>query len=521
MVNKSLSTIFNNFPLTYSPSVIPEVNITGIVIDSRQVTPGNLFIARRGASVDGHDYITEAIQNGAAVVVGDREINGLAVPYIRVEDSVHAVTWLSAAYFGWPGRKLKVIGVTGTDGKTTTCNLIYHILQAAGLKVGMITTVNALIGNDVVDTGLHVTTPDAPDVQRFLARMVSAGITHVILETTSHGLAQHRVDASMYDIAVVTNITHEHIDQHGTISEYQAAKARLFYLLDKTVGKPLEDGRLAVLNMDDGSYGYLSTVVSTLHIPACTSYGIHSAAEYRAENIQFKPQGFAFDFVGPGFNVPVNSSLAGEYNISNCLAALTVATRGLGINPLKASQGIKALTGIPGRMERIDLGQSFTAIVDFAHTPNAIRVVIDTARRMTDERVIVVFGSAGLRDKDKRRLMAESSVTLADITIFTAEDPRTESLHGILEEMKLGAKSAGGVEGKTYFVEPDRREAIRLAVSLAEPGDILLACGKGHEQSMCFGTVEYPWDDRVALRAALSEFLGIPGPVMPILPDPS
>lgn len=494
------------------------MNVTGIVIDSRSVEPGNLFIARRGGSVDGHDYIQDAIDSGAAAVVGDREISGLPIPYIRVDNSVEAVTWLSAAYYGWPGKELTVIGVTGTDGKTTTCNLLYHALLGSGLKVGMISTVNAVIGDEILDTGFHVTTPDAPEVQFYLAKMVSSGISHVILETTSHGLSQHRVDASQYDIAVVTNISHEHIDQHGTFSEYQAAKARLFQLLDKTPTKPQLNGHLAVLNRDDDSYEFLASVVGGLRSVASASYGVHTAADYRAEKISNSPQGIHFEAVGPGFRIPVISSLIGEYNVSNCLAALTVVIGGMGVDPATAARGLRGLIGIPGRMERIDLGQPFTAIVDFAHTPNAIRVAIEAARKMTNKRVIIVFGSAGLRDKDKRRMMAETSGKLADVTILTAEDPRSESIYGILEEMSSGMKSVGGIKGKTYFTEADRREAIRLAVRQALPGDIVLACGKGHEQSMCFGTVEYPWDDRVAMRAAISEHLDIPGPGMPFLP---
>jgi UDP-N-acetylmuramoyl-L-alanyl-D-glutamate--2,6-diaminopimelate ligase len=238
----------------------------------------------------------------------------------------------------------------------------------------------------------------------------------------------------------------------------------------------------------------------------------------RAEAIDYSPAGIRFEAVGADFRVPVISPLVGAYNVSNCLAALTAAVHGLGVDPQIAARGIAALTGVPGRMERIDLGQPFTAIVDFAHTPNALRVAIETARKMTDRRVIAIFGSAGLRDKEKRRMMAEVSAELADVSILTAEDPRTESLDAILEEMAAGARSRGGREGETFFRVPDRGEAIRLGVRLAAPGDIVLACGKGHEQSMCFGEIEYPWDDRIAMRATLAELLGVEGPAMPYLP---
>ncbi len=508
----SLNDILSSFPISRSPIANPQ--ITGIAIDNRKVQPGDLFVAMHGGSADGHDFIADAIARGAAAVIGEREIDGLAVPYIRVENSRQALTYIAAAFYGNPGQKLTVIGVTGTDGKTTTSNLLYHILIAAGLKAGLISTVNAVIGDEVLDTGFHVTTPDAPDVQRYLARMVSAGLTHVVLETTSHGLAQHRVDAAQYDIAVVTNITHEHLDQHGSYENYRAAKGRLFELLNHTPTKPQGNPRLAVLNADDaGSFDYLRGL--TKHY---SSYGLREDAHVRAENIQYTPDGMQFDVVGWKFRVTTKSKLVGNYNISNCLAAFTAGVMGLGIDPLIAAQGIAALPGVSGRMERIDLGQPFSAIVDFAHTPNALKVSLEAARQMTSGRLIVLFGSAGLRDREKRRMMAETAAQLADVAILTAEDPRTESLDGILAEMANGALSQGAVEGASMYRIRDRAEALRFAVGLAQPGDLVIACGKGHEQSLCFGVTEYPWDDRTAMRAALSELLGVDGPPMPYLP---
>jgi UDP-N-acetylmuramoyl-L-alanyl-D-glutamate--2,6-diaminopimelate ligase len=510
----SLKTIFADFPFAFSPMEIPDISITGIAIDNRKVEPGYLFIARRGESADGHNFIPGAIERGAAAIIGDREMDNLSIPYFRVKNSNEAVTWLAAAFHGNPGRRLTVIGVTGTDGKTTTCNLLYKIMLAANIKAGLISTVNAVIGDEVLDTGFHVTTPDAPDVQLYLSKMVAAGLTHVIIETTSHGLAQHRTDAAQYDIAAITNITHEHLDQHGSYDNYRAAKGRLFQLLNKTSAKPQGNPQLSVLNRDDSSYDYLSRIAPGLQ----TCYGLNASANVRADSVKYSPHGIHFTAVGPGFRVPVTSPLVGEFNVSNCLAALTVAVRGLGVSPETAAIGIAALPGVPGRMERIDIGQPFTTIVDFAHTPNALRVAINTVRMMTDKRVITVFGSAGLRDKEKRRMMAEVSADLADISILTAEDPRTESLDAILEEMASGARSRGGTEGKSFFRVPDRGEAIKHAIQMAQPGDIVMACGKGHEQSMCFGKIEFPWDDRTAMRAALSEWMGRSGPMMPYLP---
>jgi UDP-N-acetylmuramoyl-L-alanyl-D-glutamate--2,6-diaminopimelate ligase len=346
----------------------------------------------------------------------------------------------------------------------------------------------------------------------------------VVLETTSHGWAQHRVDACEFDIGVVTNITHEHMDEHGSYANYRAAKARLFESLERTRAKPQGNPRLAVINRDDRSFEFLDAFIRTKKI----NYGLQGSADVRAEEIQYTPSGIHFAAVSKDLRVQVSSTLVGAYNISNCLAALTAAVYGLGISPEVAADGIRSLAGIPGRMERIDLGQPFTAIVDFAHTPNALKVTLETAREMLKSssrgngqsggRVIAVFGSAGLRDREKRRMMAETAAELSDLSILTAEDPRTESLDGILDEMRAGAISRGGREGETFWCVPDRGEAIRFAARLAQPGDILLACGKGHEQSMCFGRIEYPWDDRVAMRAALSELSGASGPEMPYLP---
>ena len=410
--------------------------------------------------------------------------------------------------------KLTVIGVTGTDGKTTTSNLIYQILLAAGYRAGIISTVNAVIGGEVIDTGFHTTTPDAPDTQGYLAQMVAAGLTHVVLESTSHGLSQHRVTGCEFDIGVVTNITHEHLDYHKTYEEYRVAKGRLFTMLAETPEKSQGNPRLAVLNRDDSSYDYLHALTQVRQI----AYSLNLSVDVWAEEVQLQSTGMNFVAVGKGFRQPITSVLVGDYNISNILAAFSAAVFGLGISPEIAARGIATLPGVPGRMERIDLGQDFTAIVDFAHTPNALEVTLKTARQLTNGRVIAVFGSAGLRDRAKRRMMAQVAVHMADVTVLTAEDPRTESLDAILAEMADEAVKEGGIEGEDFFRVPDRGDAIRKGLQIARPGDLVIACGKGHEQSMRFGTVEYPWDDRIAMRAALADLLGIKGETMPALP---
>ena len=526
-VHQTLKQLFNGLPIEVNQD-IPMVAITGLALDSRLVEAGNLFVALKGETSDGHRFIPQAVGRGAAAVIGSQPCPDCPAPYIQVEDTRLALAYLSAAFYSFPGRQLTVIGVTGTDGKTTTANLIYQIMLQAGLQTGIISTVNATIGSQVLDTGLHVTTPEAPDVQRYLARMVSAGLTHVVIEATSHGLAQQRVTGCEFDVAVVTNVTHEHLDYHGSYEAYLQAKSRLFSSLAQTHAKRQGNPRTAVLNLDDTSYAYLKSVTPGRQIAYSLSPGEAGERLYAADVVQ-EADGLRFTVHGPGsLEFPIHSRLVGLFNVSNLLAAVGATVIALGLPAAAAQAGIAAMPGVPGRMERIDLGQNFLAIVDFAHTPNALRRALETVREMTRHlpgapagRVIAVFGSAGLRDRQKRRMMAETSAELADLTILTAEDPRTESLDGILAEMAAGAAAQGGREGQTFWRIPDRGAALRFAVRLARPGDLVITCGKGHEQSMCFGEKEYPWDDRTALRAALAEYLGVAGPAMPELPTSS
>jgi UDP-N-acetylmuramoyl-L-alanyl-D-glutamate--2,6-diaminopimelate ligase len=526
---KRLSDLIANLPDLIRVTGDTNILITAPVEeDNRLIEPGGVFVARRGLSVDGHDFIPDAIKRGAAAIVGEQDLTDLPVPYVQVSNAQEATGWLAAAYHDYPSRKLILIGVTGTDGKTTTSTLIHSILKVAtNGKAGLISTVSADLGGKMVDTGLHVTTPSAPQIQALLAQMVANGLTHCVLEMTSHGLAQGRLNGVDIDVAVLTNVTHEHLDYHGTFEAYRAAKGRMFEMLSKSYRKPNQP-KISVINADDPNAEFFTAFPTDKIV----RYGIREAAEVSA-SVTYLPNSAEFvvvdrigwrtylrehpgDIADPHFQF-FSISLVGEFNVSNSLAAIAVTQTLLGQGHKPDSmiqEGLLAVQSIPGRMERIDQGQPYTAIVDFAHTPNALENVLKACRGMLTEgkRLIAVFGSAGLRDRDKRRLMAEVSARLADFTILTAEDPRTESLSDILEAMAQGCISQGGVEGQTFIRVPDRGQALYQACQMAQPGDIVITCGKGHEQSMCFGTTEYPWDDRDALRAAIN---GVPLKTLP------
>ena len=485
----------------------PKVEITGIYADSRKVQAGGMFVAVPGVDIDGHRFIPDAIRRGAASIVGQRSVDdvfpqGAPVPYISVPDAREALAWLCAAWHGYPARKLRVIGVTGTDGKTTTVRLIASTLQAAAYHVGWISTVNALIGAEEIHTGFHTTTPDAPDIQHYLAQMAELGTQYAVIEATSHGLAQHRVTACEFDVAVVTNITHEHLDYHRTYEEYRSAKAGLFRGLAASYHKPAVP-KVAILNADDSAYDYLRSQSSA----PCHAYGVESPADVRATEIRLSPAGASFRAVTPRGEFAVKTPLIGTFNVYNILAAITAGVS-QGLSAEAMQQGILAVQGVTGRMERVDLGQDFAAIIDFAHTPNALEKALQAVRTLTRGQVIVVFGCAGLRDRTKRPLMGEVAGRLADRVFLTAEDPRTEDVNDIMRQIAAGCERAGRREGVDYWCVPDRAEAIAAAVNLAGGGDLVIVTGKGHERSMCFGTTEHPWSERDAVTRAILTRLG-------------
>ena len=475
------------------------LQVRGVTCDSRQVTPGDIFVAVPGVAVDGHRFVPEALKAGAIACVVERMLPELAgFPTAVVPNAREALAYLQAALHGFPGRKLKVVGVTGTDGKTTTVRLIAAILKAADKQVGWVDTVSVGVGDREEPSGFHTTTPDAQELQGYLSQMVAAGVEYVVLESTSHGLEQHRVTACEYDVAVITNISHEHLDYHGTYQAYREAKAMLFRALGTSAPKP-GMRKVAVLNADDSSYEYLRRI-----IPADVqlSYGLRVPADVTARDMTASATGLSFTAAAPGLEVAIDSPLLGVYNVYNVLAAIGVAhSQGLDVGAMQA--GVAAMRGGPGRMERIDRGQPYLVIVDFAHTPNALENALRTVRELTEKEVTVVFGCAGLRDRRKRPLMGEIAGRLADRIVITAEDPRTESLGDIMEEIAEGCRRAGRVEGRDFWRIGDRAQAIAAAVGMARPGDLVIVTGKGHERSMCFGTTEYPWSDHEAVAGAL------------------
>jgi UDP-N-acetylmuramoyl-L-alanyl-D-glutamate--2,6-diaminopimelate ligase len=426
------------------------------------------------------------------------------VPYVYVPDDRAAVAQLSTAYFGYPSRKLQVVGVTGTDGKTTTSTLIYSILQAAGRKAGLISTIRAEIAGRSYDTGFHVTTPEAFDVQRYLHDMVEAGTEVAVLETTSHALDQGRTLCVDYDVAVVTNVTHEHLDWHGSWDNYMAAKAKLFEALNTSERKP-GTPKVAVINADDKSYAWLKRIPADLQ----WVYGLdrRQQPDITVEEITYTAEGTSFKAQTPVADITVKMHLPGKHNVYNALAAIG-ATLALGVPKEAVQKGLAAVEHIRGRMEWVEEARplGFDVVVDFAHTPNAIEKTLELAREIVAPRkgrVIAVFGAAGLRDKEKRTLMGDAAGRLADLTVVTAEDPRTERVEDISAQIAKALESRGRVEGKDFWQVPDRAEAIAFAIELARPGDIVLTCGKAHESSMCYGVEEQPWDEFAAVRAGL------------------
>jgi UDP-N-acetylmuramoyl-L-alanyl-D-glutamate--2,6-diaminopimelate ligase len=483
-----------------------DVDIAAIEFDSRAVTPGALFVAVLGFSVDGHAYLGRAVENGAAAVVVQEGhegmwhavVEGAGVDVLVLPDTRVGLAKLSAALFGHPARKLKVLGVTGTDGKTSLCHLIAHVFHSTGHKAGLISTAECRIGEELLpDTG-RFTTPEAPQVQWMLSRMVETGCEWAVIEATSHGLALHRVDECEYDVAVLTNIGRDHLDFHGSETEYVAAKGRLFEMLDMSVAKGIE--KTAVLNEDDETSEYFASRTQARIL----RYSLYGGAGVEAKDVRAEGWDSRFTLVVGDGQTETVMHRGGRFNVSNALAAAAVATTA-GIDLERIAQAISTWPGAPGRMEVIDCGQPFSVIVDFAHAPESLRRVLLLLREHSRGRLIAVFGCIGEHDKERRAGMGQAAAELADYTFITDDNPYSENRDAILEDIASAMRAAGKREGHDFAVVPDRREAVAQAISMAVDEDAVLLAGKGHETEVHLGAETYECDDRVEARRALRE----------------
>ncbi len=475
------------------------IEIAALSYDSRQVAPGGLFIAVPGTHTDGRRFLGDAMQRGAVAALGPHiETSDQPLPYIEVDDVRIALANLACAFYRYPAHQLCTIGVTGTDGKTTTSNLISSLLDGAGMRNGLMTTANFKLCGQEWENTTRQSTLEALEIQQFLRRVVDADVKYAVIEATSHGLALQRVRGCAFDVGVVTNITHEHLDFHGTIENYRRAKAQLFEMLDPVRDKGLGIQPIAILNRDDASYEVLK--------PHCAvpilDYGFHQAAAVRAVDVQLQANSTRFRALVPGAEIDVETQLVGRFNVSNCLAAIATATS-LGVKPGDIARELAGVSGVTGRMERIDEGQPFTVIVDYAHTPDSLEKVLGILRPLTTGKLMVVFGSAGERDVQKRPIMGRIAAQMADFFVITDEDPREEDREQILREIAHGAESAGKHEGCDFLCIADRTQAIASAFAHAQAGDTVLLAGKGHEQSIIIGREKMPWDDRQVARDQL------------------
>ncbi len=493
------------------------VDVTGVTHDSRAVRPGMLFVAIAGQRADGHDFVPGAIDAGAAGVVVERPLTGVAAPQLVVDAARPALAGAAAWWHGDPSHELTVIGITGTDGKTTTAYLAVAALEAAGLATGMISTIATRVGGRTEDHAEHATTPEAPTLQAALRAMADAGDRVAVVETTSHGLALDRVASIAYDVAVVTNVTHEHLELHGTWEAYRDAKLSLFDRLRtaRDVAKPHPVPATGIVNLDDPSAGLFVGTARDAGARVVT-YGTESAADVRATRITEDAGGLHASVTSPGGESTLDLALAGRFNVHNALAVVALGDA-LGLDAGRVRDGLAGVTSVPGRMERVDMGQPFGVVVDFAHSPASLATVLDLLAPTAAARgggLVVVFGSAGERDTAKRPQMGRIAAERARLVVVTDEDPRGEDREAILDDIARGAEAAGRRRGHDLLLIPDRREAIAAAFEAARPGDIVLLAGKGHERSIIGPRGEQPWDERAVaqeLLAALGHVAEAPG----------
>ncbi len=479
---------------------------SSICYDSRQVKPGAVFVAVAGLNVDGHAYIGKAIDAGARSIIVQKGHDESWQPYmapgltfIAVPDTRVALAEAASGFYGNPARALGMVGVTGTDGKTTTTHLIAHVLSASGLPAGYLSSVEFSAGGTVERNATHMTTVESPEIQRFLAKMRDGRERYAVTEASSIGLDMHRVDQCEFDVGVFTNLAPDHLDYHGTMRAYRDAKAILFRMVDTSRKKGF--AKAAILNADDPASVELRSVTGA----PVTTYGLHAPADVTAQDIT--PEGFGTHFKATmlGREGTATTHLLGDYNVSNCLASVAVAvSQGAPFHDALAA--LASFSGVPGRMELLDEGQPFRVVVDIASTEQSMRNVLRMLRPLTPGNLIVLFGAAGERDTGRRGGIALAVAEYAEHAVITNEDPRRESPDQILDEIAAALQSAGF--GGKFDREPDRQAAIKLAFKRARKGDTVLLAGKGTETSIVIGTAHLPWDERQIARKLLQGAFG-------------
>jgi UDP-N-acetylmuramoyl-L-alanyl-D-glutamate--2,6-diaminopimelate ligase len=481
------------------------VDVTALTDDSRQVKPGTLFIAIKGERVDGHAYLDQAVAAGATAVVmqglsskGQAASRGIVphqpVPTIALRNSRSALGLLAARLHGDPASRLRMIGVTGTNGKTTVTYLCKAVLEAANRRVGIIGTVAYQIGSERLNAS-H-TTPGAVALQALLARMVEVGLDSAVMEVSSHALAMDRTAGCEFDAAIFTNLTQDHLDFHANMEEYFQAKLRLF--TDMVAGGKKPGLKRAIVNVDDPRGKH---VAAASRVPVWT-YSIREPSDIRADDVRLSLSGSAFTAVTPWGRFPIESRLVGEHNIYNVLAAIGVGLHE-GLPPSKIQDGIGGVLNIPGRFERVEAGQEFTVVVDYAHTDDALIRLLTAAQTLKTGRVITVFGCGGDRDRGKRPKMGRAAIERSDVVILTSDNPRTEDPMAILREVEAGIREALDPSRARYEVIADRRQAIEAAMREAKPADMVLIAGKGHEDYQIIGRNKIHFDDREVARHAI------------------
>jgi UDP-N-acetylmuramoyl-L-alanyl-D-glutamate--2,6-diaminopimelate ligase len=478
----------------------PEVEITGVGHDSRRVAPGDLFVAVQGIHVDGHHYLADAAAKGAAAVAIERNVKvPEGVPVVRMPSTRIGLAELAAEFYGRPSGRLKLAGITGTDGKTTVTHMAEHVLQASGVVAGAMSTVAFKVSGREVDNLTGQTTTEAPEVQAWLARMVEAGAQCAVIETTSHALVQERVRGCDFDVAAFTNVGRDHLDYHATWDGYLDAKARLIDLTAQAADKGVE--KTAVLNRDDPSFERLARKP----IPRRWTYGMTTASDLHPLDLAITGSGSRFRMKTPLGETDVALNVPARFNIYNALCAAGVCLA-LGVPLDDVGRGLAGFEGVRGRLEPVDLGQDFRVYIDFAHAAGSLASALAELRPFTRGHLIAVFGSTARSDHD-RPGMGRAAAEFSDFFIITTDDPLSEDPVEIARDVQSGAE--GKAPGRDFEVVIDRRAAIRRAIGIAQPGDTVLLAGKGHERSMRTARGSEPWDERAEAEAAIRERLAV------------